>query len=367
MIGADEVTVTYQRVAVVVPCHNEERTIGEVVDGFRAALPGCAVVVADNRSTDDTARVAREHGAQVASESRPGKGFAVRRLLADVEADCYVMVDGDATYDPAAAPEMVGLVLDHGVDMVNGARVVGADVSEAYRPGHGFGNAMLTWIFAKLFRLELRDTLSGYRVMSRRFVKSFPTGAEGFEIEAELNAHAATLGVPIAEVDTAYSARPEGSESKLNTYRDGVRILRRNLQLFRDARPALAFLLLSLPWLLVAAGLLWVAGAEYLRTGLVQHFPSLIAGVGALVLGGLIILTGLMLARVARNRVEANRLCYLEYPAPTPLGVLGPTPLGVQGPTPMGVVPAAPLGVPGRAAELRPVDADPRAVSPHDQ
>ncbi|MCB9411314.1 MAG: glycosyltransferase [Actinobacteria bacterium] len=310
----------YARVAVVVPCHNEEQTIADVIDGFSRTLPGCVVVVADNRSTDRTAEVARQHGAQVLSESRPGKGYAVRRLLADVEADCYVMIDGDATYDPDAAPELVDLVLHHGVDMVNGARVVAGERAEAYRPGHTLGNAMLTWIFQKLFKLQLRDTLSGYRVMSRRFVKSFPTGAAGFEIEAELNAHAATLGVPIGEVDTPYFARPEGSESKLNTYRDGARILRRNLRLFRDARPSLAFALLSLPWLILAAVLLWIAVSEYFSTGLVERFPSLIAGVGALTVGGLIILTGLILERVTRNRIEANRLSYLSYPAPTPLG-----------------------------------------------
>lgn len=310
----------YSRVAVIVPCHNEETTIGDVVAGFTAALPGASVVVADNNCTDGTAAVATAHGAQVITESRPGKGFAVRRLLADIEADCYVMIDGDATYDAASAPQMVGLVLDQGVDMVNGARQTAGEVSEAYRPGHTLGNAVLTWIFQRLFGLEIQDTLSGYRVMSRRFVKSFPTGAEGFEIEAELNAHAATLGVPIAEVETPYYSRPEGSESKLNTYRDGVRILRRNLRLFRDARPSLAFFLLSLPWLIVAGVLLAIAFAEYFATGVVTRFPSLIFGVGALVVGVLIIITGLILERVARNRVEASRLAYLAIPPPNPFG-----------------------------------------------
>lgn len=310
----------YSRVAVIVPCHNEEQTIGEVVAGFTTALPGASVVVADNNCTDATAAVATAHGAQVITESRPGKGFAVRRLLADIEADCYVMIDGDATYDAASAPQMVGLVLDQGIDMVNGARQTTGDVSEAYRPGHTLGNAVLTWIFQRLFGLQIEDTLSGYRVMSRRFVKSFPTGAEGFEIEAELNAHAATLGVPIAEVQTPYYARPEGSESKLNTYRDGLRILRRNLRLFRDARPSLAFLLLSLPWLIIAGVLLWVAFAEYFATGVVTRFPSLIFGVGSLVVGLLIIITGLILERVARNRVEASRLAYLAIPPPNPFG-----------------------------------------------
>lgn len=310
----------YSKVAVIVPCHNEEQTIGDVVAGFSAALPGARVVVADNNCTDGTAVAAASQGAQVITESRPGKGFAVRRLLADIEADCYVMIDGDATYDAASAPQMVELVLDQGVDMVNGARQTVGEESAAYRPGHTLGNAMLTWIFQRLFGLQIQDTLSGYRVMSRRFVKSFPTGAEGFEIEAELNAHAATLGVPIAEVQTPYYSRPEGSESKLNTYRDGVRILRRNLRLFRDARPSLAFFLLSLPWLIIAGVLLAIAFAEYFSTGVVTRFPSLIFGVGALVVGVLIIITGLILERVARNRVEASRLAYLAIPPPNPFG-----------------------------------------------
>lgn len=311
----------FSRVAVVVPCHNEQQTIGEVVAAFSSALPGACIVVADNNCTDDTAAVARAQGAQVLNETRPGKGFAVRRLLADVEADCYVMIDGDGTYDAASAPKMVGLVLDEGIDMVNGARQSQTGDSETYRPGHTLGNAVLTWIFQRLFGLQIQDTLSGYRVMSRRFVKSFPTGAEGFEIEAELNAHAATLDVPIAEIPTPYYARPDGSESKLHTYRDGLRILRRNLRLFRDARPSLAFLLLSLPWLIVAGVLLWIAFAEYFATGVVTRFPSLIFGVGALVVGVLIIITGLILERVARNRVEASRLAYLSIPPPNPFGV----------------------------------------------
>ena len=190
----------YSQVAVVVPCYNEELTVGRVIADFRDALPGAAVIVADNNSTDRTAEIAHAYGAQVIFESRPGKGYAVRRLLADVEAECYVMVDGDATYDAASAPRLVDLVLHNGVDMVNGARVLAGEPSEQYRSGHQFGNLELTSIFQRLFGLPLQDTLSGYRVMSRRFVKTFPTGAQGFEIEAELNAHAATLGVPTAEV-----------------------------------------------------------------------------------------------------------------------------------------------------------------------
>lgn len=299
-------------VAVVVPCHNEEASIGSVIDSFRRYLPGCQVVVADNESTDATAEVAVQHGAVVLHEPRKGKGFAVRRLFADVDADCFVMVDGDHTYDAEAAPEMVQLVQDGGVDMVNGVRI-SEDQGETYRRGHALGNSVLSWIFRSLFRLDLEDTLSGYRVLSRRFVKSFPTNASGFEIEAELNAHAAVLNVPVAEVPSSYRARPDGSESKLSTYSDGWRILRRNLRLFRDARPALAFLLLSLPWFVVALTLMAVPVYEYLTTGLVARFPSLIVGVGFLTVGVFLIIAGLGMQRTALTRVELCRLFYLSY------------------------------------------------------
>jgi hypothetical protein len=229
------------------------------------------------------------------------------------------MVDGDGTYDPSTADVMIRLVLEGGMDMVNATRVPASAGGEIYRRGHTLGNAVLTWIFRTLFKLRLDDTLSGYRALSRRFVKTFPSGATGFEIEAELNAHAATLGVPIAEVPSPYYARTEGSESKLNTYRDGVRILRRNLRLFRDASPGLAFLILSLPWLSAAVPLMWIPFAEYLETGQVSRFPSLIAGVAFLTLGALLIIAGTILERVARNRVEAIRLSYLAHPSPVVL------------------------------------------------
>lgn len=306
-------------VAVVVPCHNEERTIASVIQGFLSSLPGCTVFVADNNSTDQTAEAARSAGAVVIREQRAGKGFAIRRLFADVDADCYVMVDGDDTYDPAAAAAMVSLVRDQGVDMVNAARD-SQDEEAAYRRGHVLGNTILTWIFSQLFGLQLKDTLSGYRALSRRFVKSFPTGASGFEIETELNAHAAVLGLPTAEVTAPYRSRPEGSESKLNTYRDGFHILRRNLRLFRDARPNLAFLLLSLPWLLAALLLMGIALAGYLESGLVERFPSLIAGAAFLVVAVLLLTVGAIMERTARNRVEAARLFYLSYPGPINAG-----------------------------------------------
>ena len=320
----------YDGVCVIIPCHNEEFTIEQVVNGFQQSLPGCSVVVADNNSSDGTAYAASLSGASVIREERTGKGFAIRRLFADVEADCYVMVDGDATYDARIAPALVDLVLRQGIDMVNGQRVKADGQDAAYRRGHEIGNRALTWIFQKLFRLPINDTLSGYRVMSRRFVKSFPTGATGFEIEAELNAHAAVLGVPVAEVPSTYYERPKGSESKLNTYRDGIRITRRNLRLFRDARPNLAFLVLSVPWLILAAVLVGIPLLEYLDSGEVTRFPSLIAGTACMVVALLLITAGLVMERIARNRIEAIRLAYLGIPGPVPLPktMAAPAPVG---------------------------------------
>ncbi|HCK78735.1 MAG TPA: glycosyl transferase, partial [Actinobacteria bacterium] len=212
-------------IAVVIPCFNEEKTVGRVVEDFLRVLPDCIVVIADNNSTDDTARAARAAGAIVITERRRGKGMAVRKLLADVDAECFVMVDGDATYDAASAIEMTRLVLEESYDMVIGVRKTPEDGGEEYRSGHRFGNAILTWIFKSLFGLPISDTLSGYRAMSRRFAKTFPGSPEGFEVEAELNVHAAVMEAPVAEVPTTYIARPIGSSSKLRTYRDGWRIL----------------------------------------------------------------------------------------------------------------------------------------------
>lgn len=305
----------WSSVAVVVPCHNEEQTVATVVREFLAALPGARVVVVDNASTDATGEEAVRAGAIVLREPRAGKGFAVRRLLGDVEADCYVLVDGDATYDASAAPQMVRLVMEQGVDMVNGARVTPAELRDLERTGHRMGNIALSWIFSSLFRLRLTDTLSGYRAMSRRFVKSFPTRAKGFEIETELNVHCAALDASVVEVPTAYRARPHGSTSKLSTWKDGRRILRRNLRLFRDARPLLAFSILGLPWLILAAVLVQSAVREYIETGIVTRFPSLIAGVAAFIVSMQLTVSGIVLERVARSREEAVRLAFLREPA----------------------------------------------------
>lgn len=302
-------------VAVIIPCHNEAASIAGVIDDVRSVLPNCTVVVADNASSDGTAQVAEERGATVLSEPRRGKGYAVRRLFAAVEAKVYVLVDGDGTYDLQAAPRMIDMLENGALDMVVGVRVYSSGLAaQRSRRGHELGNRFLTWIFQTLFRLEITDTLSGYRVMSRRFVKTFPSASMGFEVETDINVHAAVLGSPLRELPGAYISRPEGSASKLNTYRDGWRILRRNLRLFRDGRPALAFLIMASPWLLLSVGLMTYVFDFYFRTGTVANFPSLIAGVGAFLVFLNLWISGLVLERISRNRDEAVRLAYLRFP-----------------------------------------------------
>jgi glycosyltransferase involved in cell wall biosynthesis len=274
------------------------------------------IVVCDNASSDATATAASEAGAVVISEPRRGKGYAVRRLFSIVEADVFVLVDGDGTYDVSAAPAMVKRLLDERLDLLIGVRVGQTGTGDEMRRGHRFGNRFLTWTFQILFRLEIKDTLSGYRVMSRRFVKTFPSGSAGFEVETDINVHASALGIPMGEHPTAYAQRAQGSASKLNTFRDGWRILRRNLRLFRDARPALAFFLLGLPWLLASAALMAYVFDFYFSTGLVKNFPSLIAGVGCFLVFLNLWISGLVLARISRNRDEVVRLAYLGQSGP---------------------------------------------------
>src|SRR5438445_5288790 len=223
------------RVAVLVPCFNEEAAVATVVSDFRKALPEAKIYVYDNNSSDRTVAVARQAGAEVRSESRQGKGHVVRRMFADVDADIYVLVDGDATYDAPSAPKMIEKLVAEHLDMVVGLRV--DQVEAAYRPGHRTGNWMLTSFLSSVFGQAFKDILSGYRVFSRRFVKSFPVLSDGFEIETELSVHALELALPVAEIDTPYYARPEGSASKLNTYRDGFRILWSIFQIYRSERP----------------------------------------------------------------------------------------------------------------------------------
>ncbi|MEM9201026.1 MAG: glycosyltransferase family 2 protein [Actinomycetota bacterium] len=300
------------RVAVVIPCRDEAVTIERVIDGFRSAMPDADIIVCDNASTDDTAARARAAGARVIAEPRPGKGRAVRRLLADVDADCYVMVDGDATYDPATAPEMVKEVLDNGVDMVVGKRI---SDGTAFPGGHQVGNRLLTFVFQRLFRLRLSDTLSGYRALSRRFVKTFPVLTRGFEIETDLNAHTASLDLRHVEIDSVYTSRPDGSHSKLGTWRDGFRILRRMFRLFRDWRPLLTFSLFGLAIVALATAIAAPVVIDFVDTGLVERQPTLIAVAVAYLLGFGLISIGVVLERIAQMRREVTRLLYLSLPA----------------------------------------------------
>ncbi|WP_434988589.1 glycosyltransferase family 2 protein [Xanthomonas melonis] len=303
---------TALRIAVLVPCHNEAATIATVVGDFSAALPDAAIHVLDNNSSDATAAIASAAGARVSRVALQGKGNVVRRGFADVEADIYVLVDGDATYDAAAAPGLVRKLIDERLDMVVGAR---RDQQQAaYRPGHRLGNVMLTRCAGLLFGRSFDDMLSGYRVFSRRYVKSFAAHAHGFETETELAVHALQLRMPVAEVETAYGVRPEGSQSKLNTWRDGWRILTTIVKLFKAERPLLFF---SIGFLLSAALSIMLAiplFETYFATGLVPRFPTAILCVALMLLGFLLLACGLILDTVTRGRVEAKHLAYLAEP-----------------------------------------------------
>lgn len=297
------------RIAVVIPCYNEEQTIRQVIREFSEALPGAEIVVCDNNSSDRTSGTARAAGATVLFEPHQGKGNAVRRLFCDVDADVYVMIDGDATYDAAAAPEMIARLMDDRLAMVCGARV--SDHEEAYRFGHRFGNWMLTGLVRVAFGDRFRDMLTGYRVMSRQFVKSFPALSNGFEIETELCVHSLRLRLPTLEMDTEYRARPEGSTSKLNTFRDGFRILRVISRLVRDEKPLEFFSALGALVFLAAMVMAAPILMTYFETGLVPRFPTLFVSVGMVVLSMLSFTIGLTLDTLSRGRIEARRLAYL--------------------------------------------------------
>lgn len=302
------------RVAVLLPCYNEAAAIAQTIAGFRAALPDAIIYVYDNNSADDTRAVAAAAGAVVRTEKMQGKGNVVRRMFADIDADVYVMADGDATYEEAVAPALVKQMLDENLDMVVGARK--SEVEAAYRRGHKLGNAMLTGMLTQLFGRSFSDILSGYRVFSRRFVKSFPVLSSGFEIETEISVHALELRMPVAEQITAYAARPEGSTSKLNTYRDGFRILNTIITLFRIERPMLFFggigLLVALVALILAVPLIMT----YMHTGLVPRLPTAVLVVGLMIIAALSFTCGLILDTVVRGRREVRRLAYLSFSAP---------------------------------------------------
>jgi glycosyltransferase involved in cell wall biosynthesis len=301
------------RIAVLLPCFNEEAAIGQTVAAFRAALPDAAVYVYDNNSSDRTREVAAAAGATVRTERMQGKGHVVRRMFADVEADIYVMADGDATYDAAAAPELVHRLIDDQLDMVVGARR--SEVEDAYRRGHRFGNRVMTGMLANIFGRTFSDILSGYRVFSRRFVKSFPALSRGFEIETEISVHALELVMPVGEIVTAYGARPEGSQSKLSTWRDGWRILRTIGHLFRIERPILFYGGLGVFLAALAVVLAAPLAITYAETGLVPRFPTAILVTGLMIVAALSFMCGLILDTVVRGRREVRRLHYLSLPA----------------------------------------------------
>jgi glycosyltransferase involved in cell wall biosynthesis len=300
------------KLAVLVPCYNEEVTIGEVVRDFRRALPQAVIYVYDNNSTDRTIEVARAAGAAVRREPNQGKGQVVRRMFSDIDADLYVLVDGDSTYEAAAAPKMIQLLLEQNLDIVNGVRV--SHSKEAYRPGHRFGNWLLTTLVAWMFGQRTTDMLTGYRVFSRRFVRSFPALTSGFEIETEIIVHALEMRVLMQDYPTQYGERPAGSASKLNTIRDGVRILRTIGILIKEERPFTFFFAVGAILLVAATAIFIPVFLEYLETGLVRRFPTAILAVGMVLTAMLSMTCGLILSTVTLGRREMKRLFYLQYP-----------------------------------------------------
>ena len=299
-------------IAVLVPCYNEEAAIAKVVADFRAALPDAAVYVYDNNSRDQTKARAAAAGAVVRTEQRQGKGNVVRRMFADIEADIYVLVDGDDTYDAGASPRMIARMIEDGADLLT-ARRIHTDAG-AYRPGHLLGNRLLTGLTALLFNVHLSDMLSGYRVFSRRFVKSFPFTDEGFAIETELTIHAVRLMMPMSELDTRYKERPVGSVSKLNTWRDGLRILGTIGYLMREERPLLFFTAVSALFAAVSLVIGTPVVSEYFQTGLVPRLPTAVLATGLMVSAFLSLTCGLILDTVTRGRWEVKRMAYLAIP-----------------------------------------------------
>ncbi len=301
-------------IAVLVPCHNEEAAIEAVINDFKASLPEASIYVYNNNSQDRTVEIAEKAGAIVRDETFPGKGNVVRRMFSDIEADIYVLVDGDDTYHAASAPRLIQHLLDNNLDMVNGARKT--EIEEAYRFGHQFGNWLLTSLVAVMFGNQFKDMLSGYRVFSKRFTKSFPALSAGFEIETELTVHALELRMPVDEIDTPYKDRPEGSVSKLNTYKDGFRILKAIALLVKEERPFQFFSGVAI--LFAIAGL--VAGgpviSEYMDTGLVPRLPTAILASGLIILSFASFACGLIVDTVTLGRKEMKRMAYLRIPGP---------------------------------------------------
>jgi glycosyltransferase involved in cell wall biosynthesis len=304
-----------QRLAILVPCFNEEAAIAKVVADFRTAAPGATIYVYDNNSTDRTVEVARAAGAIVRREMHQGKGHVVRRMFADVEADLYVLVDGDATYDAASVRAMITRLIENRLDTVVAARVT--EQRDAYRAGHQLGNRLLTGFFAAVFDATLTDVLSGYRLFSRRFVKSFPVLSSGFEIEIELSVHALELGLAVGEVPTPYYARPEGSASKLSTWRDGLRILATIVGLYRSERPLSFFSMIGVALATISIVLAIPIFITYFEQGIVPRLPTAVLSTGLMLLAFLSLVAGLVLDTVTRGRREMKWLAYLRQPAPS--------------------------------------------------
>ena len=299
-------TLSSPRIAVLVPCFNEEAAVANVVADFRKVLPSAQIYVYDNNSKDRTAAIAREAGAEVRAERRQGKGHVVRRMFADIDADIYVLVDGDATYDAPSAPRMIEMLVREHLDMVVGLRV--DQNKAAYRAGHRTGNLLLTRFLAEVFGHDFKDILSGYRVFSRRFVKSFPVLSDGFEIETELSVHALELALPVAEIETPYFARPEGSFSKLNTWRDGFRILGTMLKLYRSEKPLRFFTAIGIFLALVSVGLAIPIFVTYVQEGIVPRLPTAVLSTGLMIVAILSMSSGLVLDTVTRGRRMLRRL-----------------------------------------------------------
>ena len=305
---------TTARIAVLIPCYNEEAAIAKVVNDFKMTLPNADVYVYDNNSKDKTAEVAHAAGAIVRTELRRGKGNVIRRMFADIEADIYLLVDGDDTYDVATAPVFLQTLVSDGLDMVSGRRI--AVGGNAYRTGHVMGNWLLNRATVMIFRLKVLDMLTGYRVFSRRFVKSFPVTAEGFSIETELTVHAGRLLMPVAEVDTPYRERAHGSVSKLHTWRDGLRIVFAIARLVREERPLVFFAAICALLILLSLILGVPVVLEYLKTGLVPRLPTAVLSMGLMLLAFLSLASGLILDTVTRGRWELKRLAYLAVSGP---------------------------------------------------
>jgi len=302
---------TCNSIAVLIPCYNEVGTIARVIGDFRQILPDATIYVYDNNSTDGTAATAEAAGAIVRREARQGKGYVVRRMFADIEADIYLLVDGDATYEAAAAPKIIETMIAGPFDKVNGARIPAQ--KSAFRAGHVLGNAMLTGLVARIFGARSRDMLSGYKALSRRFVKTFPSISSGFEIETELLVHALELDIPMAEVDTIYYERPAGSVSKLSTFRDGFRILWLILHLIRDLMPLQFFSGLACLLAILSIGLGIPVITEFLEIGSVPRLPTAVMALGLMILAFLSLFAGLILDSVARGRREMKLMAYLQF------------------------------------------------------